>query len=151
MRLGDIYMILNNTFTILNDTEHILDNISDNIWYLKKSLWREKFKECIFLPQLVQLLAIPENIFTILTNTKQYLPVPINTIHTKQYSSIPNNTYQFWTIPNKPGITWYSQYIKNHYQYDSSIIIMWFWQFSVCLVLSQYWFWQFSQNLWCLV
>jgi hypothetical protein len=45
----------------------------------------------------LQNLAVPDNTFTMLTNTKQNL-------------QIPNNTYQYQTTPNKPasvGITWY--------------------------------------------
>ncbi len=48
--------------------------------------------------------------------------------------SLPNNTYQFLTIPNKPGIGWYCLLLKNikhcpHNMIFYGIIMIRFWQF----------------------
>ncbi len=78
---------------------------------------------------------------TILTNTKQYLPIQNNTYqyktiltNTKQYLPTPNNTYQYQTIFTNSilyltnlvsvGIIWYRSYIKYHHQYDTVIIMV---------------------------
>jgi len=74
--------------------------------------------------------------------------------NTWQYFTVLNNTYQFLTIPDKPGIGWYRQSFKYCCQYNSSIVKVLSWYGSdgfLSVLSSQYQFWQFSQNLWCLM
>ncbi len=56
-------------------------------------------------------LAIHDNTFTILSNTKQY-----------QFLTIPNNTKQYLTNLVSVGIGWYCQSFKYCRQYHSSIM-----------------------------
>ncbi len=60
-----------------------------------------------------------------------------------------NSTKQYLTNLVSVGITWCRQSFKYRCQYDSSIMIQ-FWWFFVCLVLSRYQFGRFSQRLQCL-
>jgi hypothetical protein len=64
-----------------------------------------------------------------LTNTKQFVPIP-------------NNTRQYLTNLVFVGFAWYRQSIKNHWQYDSSIVKVSSQyisdRFFVCLVSSWY-------------
>ncbi len=92
--------------------------------FMKKKNWK--------LVLFIQFLAIPNNTFTILTNTKLYLP-------------------------NKSGINWYCLVSTKHqesqqmwFHYHEGIITLQFWQFFVCLISSRCLFWWFTQNLWCL-
>ncbi len=119
------------------------------LFYLSPRVWGE-FVHAIpgntwqHLCNTLWYLAILDNTFTILTKTKQYLPIP-------------RNAYQLETIPNKTHINSYWSVLPKHqelssilFQYHPGIITKWFCQFFVFLVLSWYWFWQFSQNLRCL-
>jgi hypothetical protein len=65
---------------------------------------------------------IPDNHFTILYNSKQYLPIQTILTNTKQLLPIPNNTRQYLTNLVLVGFAWHLQSIKEHSQYNSSIV-----------------------------
>ncbi len=162
MRLHDTWWYLTILTIFGKNLQHptnILNNVNtwpylDNVRRYLASTWQyevmpnkldKKMNNVSFWEQL------GHSFLAISDNTLWYLSIPDITF------TVLNNTYQLLTIPDKPCISWdhlvltkYQVLLPIQFQYHENIII-WFWQFFVFLVSSQYRLCQFLQNFWELV